>query len=436
MVAVDAYQIAAAEKHRQRTVLSQAGFVSFGPPALRDDLFVALRAEAAFQRRSGQGQSGTETVDHKAWRASPGPVARQFLGDASTLALLRDLVGCDVTPRFEASCFTYYEASGEYPEPHMDQAETCACTLTVNLEADWPVGQEPGKGLELPLFGDPTDPKRVTGHIATRANAIVIGRGAEIPHGRPALQTGERVVTLTACFAAADRSAVASDQAATAAYGGDDGRVTGVIDDGFRAWEQGKYQLAHERFDCALAIDDASDEAWSGKGFVLWSEGAFEGAGEAFTNAARCNGHSPSHWSNIGLCLRETGRLEEAIATFAIALMLDADYAPALNEWGNVLQDGGQSGDAVDFYFRALALDPARAAVHHNLGVAYTRQNEPHLALQAFLAALERDPDYPPALTELGLLYAQAGATEAAEELLACAGTERAANVLESLPER
>ena len=422
------YRMGADKIRDGRDALGRAGFVGFGPPALADRRFEDLRAEALAQQPGGWGRPDTKTVDHRAWRAHLGPVAKTLMTDPETLELMRDMAGCEVTPSFEASCFTYYEGPQDYLGAHLDRADACAYTLIVYLTAEWPAGETPGDGLALLLFGDPAAPERETGRIETRANAIAVGRGAEILHGRPALGAGEQVIALTACFAAASPAARADASDGVAAD-----RPTRVVEDGFRAWGQGHYELAHERFDRALALDGAGDQAWSGKGFVCWSEGTFEAALDAFTKAVRCNGHGASHWSNIGLCLRELGRLDEAIAAFATSLTLDADYAPALNEWGNVLQDGGQADDALDFYFRALAIDPTRAVVHHNLGVAYTRLDEPHLALQAFWAALERDPDYPHTLTELGLIYAEAGATEAAEELLARAGTDRAAHVLASV---
>jgi Tfp pilus assembly protein PilF len=402
-----------------RATIASVGFSSH-PAALTADLLAKMSAEAEAQLASAWGRAEGETVAHCNRRADLGPVARDFLTAPETLQLLEALVGAPVVPSFEASCYTYYEGPDDFLAPHLDRPDACTYTLIVYLQVLWPPGDDPSPGLELQVFASETA-KVPQARLPTRPNVLVVGRGAQVWHGRPRLRAGEQVVALTACYA------VAADSVDIEA------RTAVLLEEGFAEYEQGQWQAARERFESALELDPTSAEAWSGLGFVEWSAGEHAEALHRYRTAARYDANNASIWSNIGLCLRDLEAFDQAANAFAVALMLDPGYAPALNEWGNVLQDHGRVAESIEFYLRSLALDPSRAVVHHNLGVAYTRQNEPLLAIQAFNAALDRDPAYSHSLEELGLLCAAGGLLDPARDYLVRAGTPRAKAILESL---
>lgn len=354
-------------------------------------------------------------------------MAREFLCAPETLALLVEVADGPLLPSLEASCFTYYDGEHDFLAPHLDRPGTCAFTLIVYLVVRWPATAEPGAGLELHVFarGDDSGAGAPVAVLPTRENVLVVGRGAEVPHGRPALAAGEQVVALTACYAYARDAAQGAARAARAAI---------LVEEGFTEYGQGDLDEARARFQSALALDDRCAPAWSGLGFVEWSAGDFEEALAMYRIAAACDGADPSTWSNIGLCLRDLGAFDRAERAFEVAPVLDPEHAPAINEWGNVLQDRGRVAEAVPLYLRALAIDPTRAVVHHNLGVAYGRLGETMLAVLAFTAALDRDPAYAHSLEELGLLCASGGLLDEARRYLEGAGTERAVAILASLP--
>lgn len=402
-----------------REAVEAIGFAAFAP-ALDDTLVLDMNAEAEAQRAGAWGRAEGETVDHRNRRADLGPVARRFLTSPETLRLLADVVGADLIPSYEASCYTYYDGPDDFLAPHLDRPGACAYTLIVYLHAAWPERTDPGPGMALQVFADATA-TAPTARFPTRPNVLVVGRGAEVWHGRAPLADGERVVALTACYALARPVADLGPHLAL------------LCDEGFAEYEQGRLDEARDRFERALQIEPTHADAWSGLGFVEWSVGEHAEALHRYRMAARYDGDDASVWSNVGLCLRELRAFDRAENAFAVALMLDPGYAPALNEWGNVLQDQGRIADAVALYMRALALDPARAVVHHNLGVAYTRLDEPLLAIQAFTAALDRDPGYAHSLEELGLLCAAGGLVEEARTYLLRAATPRAHAILESI---
>jgi Tfp pilus assembly protein PilF len=430
------------DRARLRADVAARGFAAFGPPGLDDEVFQALRAEAEAQRAAAWERSAANSQDQHVWRANLGPVAKAFLGCEETLSLLRDVVGCPVAPSFEATCYTYYDASQHFLGVHLDRANSCFVTLILYLQAVWPEPGEPSAGLRLFVFdpqaGPEADPILV---VTSRPNRCVIGRGAEFPHTRPPLEAGETVHALTACFAAAPAAARPGREDAAAAHAGpalaitvpDPAEARGLTDQGYTAWNRGDAAGARSLFEQALGLNPEDELAWSGLGHARWSEGEFEAARLAFVEAARRDGYNPAHWSNLGLCLRDLGRHDEALNMFAAALALDPEYAPACNEWANVLQDLGRHGEALPHYYKALALDPSRAVVHHNLGVAYSRLQDDAQALYAFVSAVERDPNYAPSLEEIGVLYAKAGESEGAREAWRKAGTPRASRFLAEL---
>lgn len=410
---VDASALAAA--------VTETGFAAIGPSALDGVLFDALRIEAETQRVHAWGSAEGLTVAHRNRRSNLGPVAMDLLTAPEILALLAEVARCPLEPSFEASCYTYYDGPDDFLAPHLDRPDACAFTFIIYLVALWPDHAEPGPGLDLQVFapgveGESVDPPRAV--LATRANVFVVGRGAEVPHGRPALAEGEQVVALTACFA----------------FAADPRRDATLVDDGFAEFNQGNLAEARARFEAALVQDDRCAAAWSGLGFVEWTAGDFTEALQMYRTAAAYDGSDASIWSNIGLCLRDLQAFEQAERAFEVALMLDPGYSPAINEWGNARQDQGHIDEAVPMYLKALAIDPSRAVVHHNLGVAYVRLGETMLAIQAFSAALERNPEYSHSLEEMGLLLAQGGLLDEARRYLGDAGTERALSILASLP--
>lgn len=413
----------AAARTAMCSAVAQTGFAATGSGVLTPALFEALQSEAEAQRAQAWGRAEGRTVAHSVRRANLGPVALEFLSAPETLALLAEVTGSPVVLSHEASCFTYYGGEHDFLAPHLDRPNVCAVTLIVYLVVRWSAAAEPGPGLELHVFapGDDGGAATPAAVLPTRENTLVIGRGAEVPHGRPALAAGEQVVALTACFAfAQDRERAAA-------------RAAIPVEEGFAEYAQGDFDASRARFQSALAIDDRCAAAWSGLGFVDWSAKDFEEALAMYRIAASCDGTDASTWSNIGLCLRDLGALDRAERAFEVALMLDPDYAPAINEWANVLQDEGRVAEAVPLYLQALAIDPTRAVVHHNLGVAYGRLGETMLALQAFAAALDRDPEYTHTLEELGLLCARGGLVVEARQYLESAGTERALAILASV---
>ena len=399
--------------------LERIGFVGAPAPSLAPALHAELLEEARRQRAAAWENAATASFDQQLMRADLGPLGAAFLTTIGE-PFLSALMGEALEVSAESTCYTYYDEAESRLGIHFDREDSCACTLILYLEAVHPPGVAPSRGLTLEVFAPDRQPGDAPIHvIPTETNALAIGRGSKVPHGRPNLAAGERVVALTACFHRADQTARESAKAAQEA----------LLFEGHEAWAQGDLATAHARFQALAARAPMTAALAAGFGRVFWSAGDFEGARQGFKQAADLEGDDPSHWSNIGLALRDQKAADQAFASFRAALTLDADFAPALNEWANTLQDQGDYAQALKLYEHSLALESHRAVVHHNLGVCWARLGHDQLAAEAWLAALRLDPNYAHSLEELGDLYARYGDFEQARHLLGRANTPRAVEI-------
>lgn len=409
----DAFAFGPADFSGTAGEIARYGFAGLPAPSLAADLHAELLAEALALRGAAWENRSTDAIDQQVMRAELGPLATAFLNGPGH-ALLESLVGESAAVSRESSCYTYYDAAEARLGTHLDREDSCAFTLIVYLAArSGPAPPGPGLTLEVfaPGHGEGDDPVHI---IPTRENSLAIGHGARVPHRRPSLASGERVVALTACFHRADPGARGAEA------------VDSLIEQGRSAWAKGDPDAARALFSRALEIDPASPEALSGIGHACWTAGDFETSRQAFKAAADLAGDDPGHWCNIGLTHRDMQQPQQAIVAFQAALALSPGYAPALNEWANTLQDTGAVSASVELYERALSADPGRAVVYHNLGTAWLRLEQDTLAAHYFLAALRLDPHYHHSLEELGAMHLRHGDPDAARALLSRAGTERA----------
>ncbi|WP_051085778.1 tetratricopeptide repeat protein [Neomegalonema perideroedes] len=399
--------------------LERIGFVGIGAPALAPALHAELLEEARLQRAAAWENAATADFDQQLMRAELGPLGAAFLRTIGE-PFLSALMGEALEVSRESTCYTYYDAAESRLGVHLDRKESCACTLILYLEASHPPAAEPSRGLSLEVFAPGHAPGDAPVHvIPTETNGLAIGRGSEVPHGRPNLAAGERVIALTACFHRAEAAARAQAAAAEEA----------LLSEGLEAWAQGDLATASARLQALAERAPMSAALAAGFGRISWSAGDFDGARAGFKAAADLEGDDPSHWSNIGLAHRDLKAPDQAFASFRAALTLNPHFAPALNEWANTLQDQGDYAAALKLYERSLAEDSSRAVTHHNLGVCWSRLGHDQLAAESWLTALRLDPGYAHALEELGDLYARYGDLAQAQGYLARAGTPRAADI-------
>jgi hypothetical protein len=166
--------------------------------ALSAELMASLRAEALAQSTVALLAEGTNANPYRSSIAGIGDFAKSFLTGSAVARLLQATFEHPFVLSEHASCYTYY-GPGNFLSRHRDRPDACAVTLILYLDAVSPHPQSTQTGLELRVFAEESaiEPSVV---IPTRIGTLVMGRGSRFWHERPLLQTGERVVALTACF--------------------------------------------------------------------------------------------------------------------------------------------------------------------------------------------------------------------------------------------
>jgi hypothetical protein len=187
---------------------NELGFVAIAYPAVRPDIFDELVIEAAQQKNRAwlcykPRNKGLETAQHN-YRAEPGSIASAILTDASCLQTLSYITGRCVTPSFNASCYTYYDAD-DFLAIHTDRVKDCTITLLLYVKVRYGSFTGENSGISLNLYnktGDDTYKEFLK--ITPSDNMIFIVKGSEIFHGRNRLQWDESISLLSLCYGIKD----------------------------------------------------------------------------------------------------------------------------------------------------------------------------------------------------------------------------------------
>jgi len=196
---LNAIDITSAQLNCLRSDIERVGFGYLDNP-LADGQVASLRREAAAQRAGARRACDDGAVSYRGYLAELGAIAIGTLTGPPVGGLLDALFGRHLVLARNSSCYTYYEA-GDFLSAHRDDGDDCEVTVLIYLEAVSPDPEAVGSGLQLRIHVDQGgSPGAISQSIGTRANRLVVGRGAQIWHGRPTLNEGERVSLLSACF--------------------------------------------------------------------------------------------------------------------------------------------------------------------------------------------------------------------------------------------
>lgn len=137
--------------------------------------------------------------------ASLGPRGRAFFSMECLMHKLRRLAGAPVRLNEDCSCYLDYDRPGDYTAVHRD-AEGCEATVLLYLEIEaaesrWPFvriypNHRTGPIVDpkgAPLVRDPII-------VESRPGRLLMMVGSELPHERPPLLDGQRVLAAAACY--------------------------------------------------------------------------------------------------------------------------------------------------------------------------------------------------------------------------------------------
>jgi hypothetical protein len=183
-----------------RTELDGIGFASI-ENALEEPALRLLSQEATLQRESLIATIDDDESSYRAEIARPGKTIRAFVADHRVAQCVAEIFDEDLVLSRNTCCLTYYGPGCQFGA-HRDNADTCAATMILYLDARSPHPHHPETGLKLRIHGPSlrTD-GGANAEIPTRFGTLVFGRGARTWHERPRLRDGEYVTALTACFA-------------------------------------------------------------------------------------------------------------------------------------------------------------------------------------------------------------------------------------------
>jgi Flp pilus assembly protein TadD len=122
---------------------------------------------------------------------------------------------------------------------------------------------------------------------------------------------------------------------------------------GLQAYQDGKWELATERWKAAASLDPKSAKTHKALGLAYYRWGA---------------GNKNKQ--------REAENCQLAIEEFKKAVSLDPQYAKAYSDMGGAYGCLGDNGKAIQSYEKAISLDPKLKYTYYSLALLYKQRNE------------------------------------------------------------
>lgn len=138
------------------------------------------------------------------WRSSLGPTGSAFFAADAMQAALTEAAGDGLTWNVTRSCYLTYEQSGDHMALHTD-ARDCMVAVLYYLQVD-AAGAPPPRLITYPSYtgGWPLPASREAlgpaVPINLRTGRTVILEGSKVPHERPPLADGQRVIVAAGCY--------------------------------------------------------------------------------------------------------------------------------------------------------------------------------------------------------------------------------------------
>ena len=168
---------------------------------------------------------------------------------------------------------------------------------------------------------------------------------------------------------------------------------------------EGKYEMALDRFAQAIELKDDFTIAYDNSGRVLTLLGRYSEAETQFEAATRIAPDDARLYASWGESLSMEGRPREAIEKFEIAVSKDPDNIYAYNKWGRALHRQDNSKGAIEKFEKVVQIEPNSEVTNNNLGDAYRMAGRYDEASFYLKRAIELNGAYGPAYYNLALLF-------------------------------
>lgn len=156
---------------------------------------------------------------------------------------------------------------------------------------------------------------------------------------------------------------------------------------GVRAYEAGKYEEAHAKFEGSLALVPHRPSTLMNLGATRIQLARFDDAAEVLEEATRIDPSDAHAWGHLATALAELGRFEEALAAADRALAVEPRMPQVWSVRGMVLRDLRRQQDAVDSFGKAIGYG-ADAELHAYYIAALTGEETPTAAPKRYVQTL------------------------------------------------
>lgn len=178
---------------------------------------------------------------------------------------------------------------------------------------------------------------------------------------------------------------------------------------GNKAFSEGSYDIALQKYDRVLLIDSECEEAWINKGECLDNLGKSKEALECFYHALAINPEGVETWILRGIAFKNVEEIEQSFACFNRALELDPENEYVWISIGNALRDLGKLEDALLFYDQFLNINPDNDYVWNLRGIILDDVEKKDEALFCYKKAVELNQANADAWNNIGVSYDDAG---------------------------
>jgi tetratricopeptide (TPR) repeat protein len=181
-----------------------------------------------------------------------------------------------------------------------------------------------------------------------------------------------------------------------------------VMDDGIKALEADKYDVAADLFAKAVAADPQDYAAHFQLALTLSLQNKDQDAVAEYTRTLALKPNLYEAELNLGILLLRDQQASAALPHLQAAVDQKPDQFRPVSYLGQALVSAKQFSDAQRAFEKALAIDPKSAETEYQLGVALQLQGRLDDAKPHYFKAAELQPSYEGAVAELAVKYEEA----------------------------